>query len=133
MLASTEAGIEDGVDPDAEQTLVLGFRQQSRVRIRVRHWRIRIGAGRSPVSASNMFCIEADSNQALNLGHEIELEAGATLRWVRMGDMGDTNQLLGFAHRDWERAPSGCICELPGRSVVAAGNRQVDLGGAHAM
>ncbi|MBK8284203.1 MAG: Fe-S cluster assembly protein SufD [Ahniella sp.] len=127
-----ESGIEDGVDPDAEQTLVLAYVSSSEPAgfPHVRH-RIRVGAGQS-LTLVEHFLHEPDSKQALNLGHEIELEAGATLRWVRMGDMGDANQLLGFARLRLEAGASVHLYELTRGAGLYRQATQVDLSGVGA-
>lgn len=93
----------------------------------VRH-RIRIGAGQH-LTLIEQFLHEPGSQQAMNLGHEIELEAGARLDWIRIGDVGEGNQLLGFARLRVAEGAALHAYEITRGAALYRQATQVDLAG----
>ncbi|AVP99185.1 hypothetical protein C7S18_19325 [Ahniella affigens] len=96
----------------------------------LRH-RIRVGKGQSLLLIEE-FLSDPASNQGLNLGHEIELEAGARLNWVRVGDIGDHNHLLGFARLRVGAGATLGLYEINRGAGVYRQFTQVDLAGPKA-
>lgn len=102
-LAWNQGGLLLDIDADAgaeegnSDTIVIAYASSTEPGgfPHVRH-RIRVGAGQH-LTLVEHFLHEDGSKQALNLGHEIELETGARLDWIRIGDAGDGNHLVGFA------------------------------------
>lgn len=96
----------------------------------LRH-RIRVGKGQSLLLIEE-FLSDPASNQGLNLGHEIELEEGARLNWVRVGDIGEQNHLLGFARLRLAAGAELGLYEVNRGAGIYRQFTQVDLAGSNA-
>lgn len=135
-LALNEGGLilalEGDADSEPHETLMIAYAASpSGTGWRHLRHRIRVGKGQS-LTLIEEFLSDATSNQGLNLGHEIELEEGARLNWVRLGDLGDHNHLLGYARIRVAAGAQLGLYEINRGAGVYKQFTQVDLAGPNA-